>query len=153
MAERTAQDIMTTPVVTVPRDASIKEVARLLSEHRISGMPVVDGENRVIGMVTEQDLLMRVTGPHLPPHIELLGGIIYLEKPHDMEEELRKAMAVTAEQIMSDEVISVEASATVREVADLMMSRKINRVPVLEEDGTLVGIITRHDVVATLVME
>lgn len=148
----TAADIMTTPVTTVGPDAPIRDVARLLSEKRISGMPVVDDDGMVLGMVSEQDLMLRVTGPHLPPHIELLGGIIYLESPRDMEEELRKAMAVTAGQIMSKDVITVAPSATVQEVADVMVKRKINRVPVVD-GGRLVGIITRHDVVSTLVSE
>jgi len=148
----TAADIMTTPVATVGPDASIRDVARLLSEKRISGLPVVDEAGEVLGMVSEQDLMVRVTGPHLPPHIELLGGIIYLETPHDMEEDLRKAMAVTAGQIMSKDVITVALSATVQDVANVMVKRKINRVPVVD-GGRLVGIITRHDVVSTLVSE
>ncbi len=102
--------------------------------------------------LTEADLIVRVSGPHVPPHIELLGGVIYLENPREMQEELRKVMAVTAEQVMSTEVVTVEADTTVQQVADLMVKRKLNRVPVVSA-GQLVGIITRHDLIETLITE
>lgn len=149
---RVAADIMTRPVVTVRPETPVKEVARLLSERKISGVPVVDAEDRVVGMVTEADLIQRAAGAHLPPHVELLGGIIYLASPHEMTEQLRKSMALTAEQIMSQDVVGVAADAPVSEVAQIMMRRKIKRVPVLD-DGRLVGMVTRHDVISDLAAE
>lgn len=148
--EQTAGDVMTRDVVTVTPDTSVRDLARTLLEHRISGVPVVDGEGHVLGMVSEADLVERVSGPHLPPHIELLGGVIYLENPLHLEEKLRKAMAVTAGAIMSTHPVTVLADTPLRDVADLMVKRKINRFLVVE-GKRLVGIITRHDVISTLV--
>lgn len=142
---------MTAPVITVTSEATVRDLARLLAEKRISGVPVVDADGRVIGLVTEADLMVRVSGPHLPAHIELLGGIIYLESPQQMNEDLRKAMAATARDIMSRDVVTVAADATVQSVADVMVRRKLNRVPVVDAAGKLQGIITRHDIIATLV--
>jgi CBS domain-containing protein len=144
-----ARDIMVTDVITVKPETSVQDLARLLNEKRISGVPVVDDEGRVIGIVTESDLVLRVAGPHIPPHIELLGGIIYLENPHEMQEKLRKAMALTAGEVMTRDVVTVDQDRPVREIADLMVKRRVNRLPVVG-DGRLVGIITRHEVISTL---
>lgn len=149
MAELCARDIMTRDVITVNPSTTVQEIARLLLDRRISGVPVVDDGGELLGIVTESDLVLKVSGPHIPPHIELLGGVIYLEKPHEMKEHLRKAMGVTAEEIMSGEVVTVEEDMPVREVADMMVSRRVNRLPVLS-NGKLAGIITRHDIIATL---
>ncbi|MBM3464067.1 MAG: CBS domain-containing protein [Armatimonadetes bacterium] len=145
-----ASDLMSAPVITVGPEVSVSDVARLMSDKHVGGVPVIDADQRLLGMVTEADLVVRVSGPHVPPHIELLGGVIYLESPREMHEELRKAVAVTAEQIMSANVVTVAPDATVQEVADLMVTRKVNRILVVD-DGRLVGMITRHDVVKTLV--
>ncbi len=152
MADRTARDIMTSPVISVRPDTGVREVAHVLSENEISGVPVVSDDGKVVGMVTEADLMVKVAGPHLPAHIELLGGVIYLENPLEMSHELRKAMAVTAEQIMSRDVITVEADTPVRAVAELMMKKRLNRVAVVEKGG-IAGIVTRHDVIETLIGE
>lgn len=144
-----AKDVMTADVLTVPNTATVEEIARLLCEKRIGGVPVLDEDGHLVGIVTEDDLIVRVAGPHVPPHIELLGGIIYLERPHEMQEHLRKAMGVTAQEVMTEGVITVDDECPVRDVAQLMVSKHINRVPVMHK-GALVGIITRHDLVATL---
>ena len=150
--ELTVGDVMTRDVVTVTPDTSVRDIARMLMERRFSGVPVVDGEGTVLGMVSEADLVERVSGPHLPPHIELLGGVIYLENPLHLEEKLRKAMAVTAGEIMSTHPVTVKPSTPLRDVADLMVTRKLNRFPVVE-GKRLVGIITRHDVISTLLAD
>lgn len=144
-----AKDVMTADVLTVPSTATVEEIARILCDKRIGGLPVLDEEGHLVGIVTEDDLIMRVAGPHVPPHIELLGGIIYLERPHEMQEHLRKAMGVTAEEVMTEGVVTVDDDCPIRDVANLMISNRINRVPVMHE-GALVGIITRHDLVSTL---
>lgn len=148
--ERTAGDVMTRDVVTVTADTSVREVARTLLERRISAVPVVDGQGSLLGMVSEDDLVQRVSGPHLPPHIELLGGVIYLENPLHLDEKLRKAMAVTAGEIMTANPLTVEPGTAIREVADLMVRRRVHRFPVVE-GRRVVGIVTRHDVITTLV--
>lgn len=139
-------DIMSTEVVTVGIDATIEEVAKLLTEKNISGAPVVDHANRVVGMVTHKDLLYKDMEPRFPAAVELLGGFIYLQGVHKYNEELRKLAATKVEDIMTREVITVSESTEIEDVARLMIDKAINRVPVLREDK-LVGIVSRADVV------
>lgn len=148
MPDLLARDIMSRNVVVVRPDTTVQAIARLLLEKRIGGVPVVD-DGLLRGMVTDGDLILKVSGPHLPPHIELLGGVIYLENPHEMNEHLRKAMGVTAQEIMSHPVVTVDPARPVRDVADLMIKKRIHRLPVVD-GGRLVGIIARHDLISTL---
>ncbi|MFH1454676.1 MAG: CBS domain-containing protein [Armatimonadota bacterium] len=145
-----AKEVMEKNVITVKPDTPVKEIAKLLYEKNISGLPVVDEENNILGIVSETDLITKVSGPHLPPHIQLLGGIIYLARPHEMEDELKKILSYTAEQIMTKELLTVAEEETVEDVASLMVERQVNRVPVLK-DGKLTGIITRHDLIKVLI--
>jgi len=112
-----AQDIMTRKVYTIRSDASAQEAAQLLDQHRISGLPVVDEGNDIIGIVTEADIISKVD-----------------------KEGLRVS------DIMSTEVTSVNEETPVSEIALLLTERKIKRVPVVQ-DGKLVGIVSRADIV------
>ncbi len=112
-----AQDIMTRKVYTIRSDASAQEAAQLLDQHRISGLPVVDESNDIIGIVTEADIISKVD-----------------------KEGLRVS------DIMSTEVISVNEETAASEIALLLTERKIKRVPVVQ-DGKLVGIVSRADIV------
>lgn len=141
-----ARDVMSSPVITVPRDAPVLEVAGLLTEHRISGVVVVDEDGRALGILGEGDLLYRVARPHLPPHVELLGSIIYLQTPGQIDEMMRKIGGTVAEDVMSHKLASVTEDTPVEDVASLMIDRKIRRIPVVR-DGRPVGLITRGDIV------
>lgn len=141
-----ARDVMSSPVITVPRDAPVLEVAGLLTEHRISGVVVVDEDGLMLGILGEGDLLYRVARPHLPPHVEVLGSIIYLQTPGQIDEMMRKIGGTVAEDVMSHKLASVTEDTPVEDVASLMIDRKIRRIPVVR-DGRPVGIITRGDIV------
>jgi len=145
----TAADIMKSEVVTIKEDSSVQELARLLARKKISGAPVVDDENRVVGVVSEDDLVSQDADIHFPHYIELLGNIIYLESVKKYEERLEKAAASAVGDIMTTEVITVQKAAPLHEIATLMTDHKVNRLPVLDGD-ILVGIITRSDVVRAM---
>ena len=146
MKDLTAADIMQPNVVTVKEDTSVRELAELLSKKKISGAPVVDDQNRVVGIVSEGDLVLQDADIHFPHYIELLGNIIYLESVKKYEERLRKVAAASVSEIMTTDVISVQKGASVHEVATLMTDKKVNRLPVLD-GNILVGIVTRADLV------
>ena len=146
MKDLTAADIMQPNVVTVKEDTSVRELAELLSKKKISGAPVVDDQNRVVGIVSEGDLVLQDAEIHFPHYIELLGNIIYLESVKKYEERLRKVAAASVSEIMTTDVISVQKGASVHEVATLMTDKKVNRLPVLD-GNILVGIVTRADLV------
>ncbi|HEY8418391.1 MAG TPA: CBS domain-containing protein, partial [Limnochordales bacterium] len=135
-----AGDIMRRDVRTTGPDATVEEVAAILAEASFSGLPVVDDEGRVVGMVTEADLLARAKRLNLPKFFPFLGGVIYLEHPRRFEEELRKATAARVRDVMTTDVVTVTEDAPLEEVATLLVERGINRLPVVRE-GRLVGII------------
>jgi CBS domain-containing protein len=141
-----AKEIMSQNVITIGKDTTIEEIAHLFIEKNISGVPVVDSENKVIGMVTQKDLLYKDVEPHFPPVLEILGGLIFLGGVRHYNEELKKLVATKAEDIMTEKVVSIDEEAEVERAAELMVEKDINRIPVLK-DGNLVGIIGRSDMV------
>lgn len=143
------RDIMETSVVTVGPDASVRELSQLLGERGVSGVPVVDGDDRVIGVVTEGDIIMQDAELHFPHYIQFLDGVIFLESVRRFAERFRKAFGAKVSDIMSREVWSVGPDAGVHEVATLMADEEVNRIPVVE-DERIVGIVTRADVVGAI---
>lgn len=141
-----AREIMSSEVITVKGDATIEEIAHLLTEKDISGVPVVDDNGLILGMVTEKDLLYKDVEPRFPPVVELLGGLIFLKGVKHYNEELKKLVATKAEDIMTKNIVTVNGGMKVEKVAELMVEKDINRIPVVEE-GKLVGIISRADIV------
>src|SRR4051812_6257055 len=99
-----AKEIMSQKVITIGKDTTIEEIAHLFIEKNISGVPVVDGENKVVGMVTQKDLLYKDVEPHFPPVVEILGGLIFLGGVKHYNEELKKLVATKAEDIMTAKV-------------------------------------------------
>jgi CBS domain-containing protein len=138
--------IMTTPVVKVGPDASVAEIARLMSERGISGVPVVDAEDRVLGVVTELDLVVRNTRFKPPAFFTLLNATIYLETPAHVRERLQHIVGTTAREIMSAPAVTIGPEAALEELAELMVARRVNPVPVVAE-GRLAGIVSRADIV------
>ncbi len=149
MDELTAADIMQTNVVTVRSDASVQELAELLARKKISGVPVVDDENRVVGVVSEGDLVALDADIHFPHYIQFLDSVIFLESMKKFDERLRKAAAAEVGQIMTTDVETVQKNTSIEEAATLMTDKGINRLPVVDGD-VLVGIVTRADLVKAM---
>jgi CBS-domain-containing membrane protein len=143
----TVRDVMTTSVITVQDETPLKEVARLLVEHGISGLPVRDTHGRVVGVVSEADFLMKETGPDALPHRPLAR---VLGDSRQTQAWRAKIDATTAEEAMSAPAITVNPSATIAEAARLMTEKKVNRLVVIEDDR-LLGIVTRADLVRAYV--
>lgn len=137
---------MTKDVVTVSRSTPVAEIAAILVKHRISGVPVVTGDQRVIGIVSESDLMHRAeTGTE----IRRKWWLTRFGDPDRMAQEYTKAHGLRAEHVMSRTVVSVRQEADAGEVADVLDRHHIKRVPVLD-NGKLVGLITRSDLVRAL---
>ena len=150
----TVREIMEADVVAVRPEDDVESVVRLLREHDLPGVPVVDDRRRVVGIVTESDLAIadEQGDLHLPHYIELFGGVVYLEPLKRFEERIRKAFASTAQEMMTEDPVTIEAGASVEEAAKLIASKKHNRLPVVEH-GRLVGVVTRVDVLDALTNE
>jgi CBS domain-containing protein len=149
MAELTVKDIMKTEVVTVGPDTSVQELTDLLAENKISGVPVVDANRTVVGIVTDSDVILQDADLHFPYYIPFLDSVIYLESFHTFRERYRKVFGSKVSEIMSSEVITISPDASIHEAATLMADRKVNRLPVTDK-RRLVGLITRSDIVQAI---
>jgi CBS domain-containing protein len=145
------RDIMDAEPATVSPDASVEEVVRTLRQHELPGVPVVDADGRLAGVVTEADLVLPDDQGdlHLPHYINLFGGTVFLEPLGRFEERLRKAFASKASDMMTAEPDTVEPDTSVQEAARLVHDSGHNRLPVVE-DGRLVGVVTRLDLLGVL---
>ena len=151
MSDLLAKDIMTKKVITINQDASIEELSEILLDNKISGVPVVDSDGKVIGMVTEGDIIVKDTNLHFPRYFKLLDSIIYLESLTEFQNSLKKHFATKVSEIMTSDIVSCSAETSVDDIASMMVENKINRIPVLSEEKKLVGIITRADIVKSMI--
>jgi CBS domain-containing protein len=137
-------DIMDRNLVTASPGDDVSAVIALLREHELPGVPVVDEDRRLVGIVTDGDLVLRADEAdlHLPHFFELFGGIVFLEPLKHLEDRLRKAFATRVEDMMTTDVLTVSPDASVHEAARFISRSGHNRLPVVE-DGRLVGVITR----------
>lgn len=145
-----ARDIMTKEVITVSPETTVKDAAKLLADNKVSGLPVVNEKNEVIGIVSEGDFIVRTQKLKVPSFIQILGGVIYLDDPRDFKEELRKVAAYQVKDIMTGEPVTIEEDTEVDEIASIMFDEGVNRIPVVNADNVLVGIVSRADIVRAL---
>lgn len=146
----TVREIMTKDVVTVTKETTVAELARIFAERHISSLPVVDGSGTLVGIVTETDLVEQDKSLHIPTVISIFDWVIYLESDRKFEKELKKMTGRTVGDIYSPEVVTVSPDATGADVADIFSSKKINAVPVVD-GGKLVGIVARIDLIRSMV--
>src|SRR4051812_45770946 len=132
-----------TPVPVAP-EPSVEDVVATLRRHELPGLPVVDSEGTVWGIVTEADLVLPDEDGdlHIPHYINLFGGTVFLEPLSRFGDRLRKAFAANAADMMTRDVDTVRPDTTVRQAARLIHATGHNRLPVVE-DGKLVGVVTR----------
>ena len=137
MKVTTVKGVMTDRVVAVRESADFKEMVAVMRSRRISAFPVIDASSRVVGVVSEADLLLKQTALALPR-----GAIRLVWRLKDRS----KAAGVTAAEVMTKPAVTIHEDAPVTEAARLMQSRKLKRLPVVDDNGRLRGIITRTDV-------
>jgi CBS domain-containing protein len=145
------RDIMDPDPATVRPDTPVEDVVRTLRRRELPGLPVVDADGRCVGMITEADLVLPDDEGdlHIPHYINLFGGTIFLEPLSRFEDRLRKAFASTAKDMMTPDPDAVSPDTTVQEAARIIHESGHNRLPVVE-DGRLVGVVTRVDVLGAL---
>jgi CBS domain-containing protein len=145
----TAKDIMTRNIIAVTPDTTVERLAKLLSEHKISGMPVLDENGKLVGIVTENDLISRNKRLHIPTVVTIFDAIIYLERPGKLEEEIKKMVGALVNDICIKRVITIKEDATLTEIATIMSEKKVHLLPVMKGDK-LVGIVGKADLVRAL---
>jgi CBS-domain-containing membrane protein len=134
----TVKDVMTTRVIWVRKDATFREMAAALREHRVSAFPVVDDDGTVIGVVSEADLL---TKEALDGEPGVISGLLH-------RRDQAKARGITAGDLMTAAVVAVRPEDTVQHAARLMYDRRVKRLPVTDANGHLAGIVSRADVLS-----
>jgi len=149
MAELLAKDIMTKKVITVSKDATLAELAKLLMKNKISGVPVVDKEKKLAGIVSEADIIVKKSSLPIP----LSFSFAFLDKYESYTKSTKDFLDIKVEEIMSADVKKAREDMTVSKVVNIMINNNINRLPVLNSDGKLAGIITRADIMKSMIRE
>jgi len=145
-----AKDIMTTDVITVSPETEVAQAANLLLEKRINGVPVVDSDGELVGILCQSDLIAQQKSIPLPSLFTLLDGYISLTASKRMDKEVEKIAASKVAEAMTADPVTVDPETDIEEIAALMVEKNYHTLPVLES-GMLVGILGKEDVLRTLI--
>jgi len=145
----TAKDIMTSEVITVSLDTSVRELADILWKNMISGAPVLDETGGLVSVVTESDLIYQNKRVHIPTAISILDSVILLESPDKTEREIKKMAGVAVRDICAKELITVTADTPLDEIASIMSEKKSHTLPVVDKKK-LIGIIGKSDIIRSI---
>ncbi len=144
-------DIMTSPAITLQPDTTVEDAVGLLVERGIGGAPVVDADGRLVGLLDDDDLIVSEARLHAPTTIEILGA--YIPLPGDLKrfnDEVRQALGRTVDEVMDTDPPSVGSGATAEDAATLFHDRGVSRLPVVDDSGQVVGVVSRGDLVKAL---
>ncbi|MBE9053773.1 CBS domain-containing protein [Nostocales cyanobacterium LEGE 11386] len=147
---KTVADVMSRDPIVVRPETPLKEAIQTLAEKRIGGIPVVDDVGKLVGIISETDLMWQETGVTPPAYIMFLDSVIYLQNPATYDRDLHKALGQTVGEVMSKNPVTISPDKTVKEAAQLMHDRRVHRLPVLDSAGQVVGILTRGDIVRAM---
>ncbi len=150
---KTVADVMSHDPIVVQPETPIKDAIKMLAERRISGLPVVDQTGKLVGVISETDLLWQETGVTPPAYIMFLDSVIYLENPARHDKELHKALGQTVGEVMSGDPVTIAPDQPLRKAAKLMQEKSIRRLAVTDEAGKVIGILTPGDIVRVMAAE
>jgi CBS domain-containing protein len=142
----TARDIMTREVITVQEDMTVETLGRILIEKRISGAPVLDSKGRIVGIVTENDLVRKNSRLHIPTVVRIFDAFVPLGGTDRVEDEIRRISASKVSEICSRTVVTVAPDATLQDISSLMFEKGVHLIPVVDAD-LIVGIIGKIDII------
>ena len=146
---KTARDIMTTNVVTVKKDQPISDLSKLFIENHFNEVPVLDDAGKVIGVVTQGDLIEQNKNLHIPTVIALFDAVLFLESEKKFESDLKKLTGSKIEDIYQNKPITISPDTDLSEITTLMAEKDVHTLPVLKSDK-LVGIIGKKDVIRAM---
>ncbi len=153
ISKRLVKDFMSIPVHTVRPDTALPEAVQLLSDHHISGLPVVNNDGQLIGELTEKDLMVRESGIDVGPYLLLLDSLIYLNNPISWDKQVHQVLGSTVKELMSRNIHTCDQALPLSKAAKLLNDRGTQRLIVVDDDDIPIGIITRGDVVRALSKE
>jgi CBS-domain-containing membrane protein len=140
---------MTDKIITVGLELEVSELATLFWNNRISGAPVVDESGKILGIVTESDLIDQSKKVHIPTIITILDSMIFLENPAKLDKEIKKMTGTKVKDIYSTKVITVNEDTPMSELATIMADRKLHTLPVVNGEQ-IVGVIGKADIIRNL---
>lgn len=145
----TARDIMSTEVVTVTTETSLKDLAKIFVETRFSNIPVLDQGGKLVGTISETDLIEQQKPLHIPTVMAFLDGVFYLNREKKFKEEVDRVTATTVGELYERDPVTCSPDATIREMAGLMSQHKVHLLPVVE-DGAMIGVVARLDMIRVM---
>ena len=145
----TAKEIMTTDVVAVTTDTSLKELAKKFVETRYSNMPVLDENGELVGIISETDLVEQQRPMHIPTVMALFDWVFYLDSEKKFKEEVDRVTATTVGELCSRNVVTCSPDDSVRDLAGLMSKHKVHLLPVVEQ-SKMVGVVARLDLIRAM---
>lgn len=154
MAERniTVADIMTKDVISVSPETPLLDAAKILAEHNFDGVPVVDKENKLIGILTEYDLISKGTSIHLPTFQVILQNLsVFRKDKSQFQKELGEIAGLTVKDVMNADPLTFLENTTYEEaVTAFREHHRVNPVPVIDKDRKVIGVVSRYDVLKPL---
>lgn len=150
MPTQLVKDFMTPNPVTIRATDSLETVVQVLEKHHIRGLPVIDDQGQVIGLISEADLLVREAPLKPPLYLTFLGSVIYFESPEHFHQHLKKSLGMQVQDVMTPNPVITTPDATIADIAQIMLEQKVTRLPVVDARKNLIGIISRHDLIRAL---
>ncbi|MEH2080922.1 MAG: CBS domain-containing protein [Nostoc sp.] len=147
---KTVADVMSRDPIVVREETLLNEAIQILAERHISGLPVVDDLGKLVGIISETDLMWQETGVTPPAYIMFLDSVIYLKNPATYERDLHKALGQTVGEVMSKNPITISPDKTLKEAATIMHDRSVHRLPIIDSTDRVIGILTRGDIIRAM---
>ncbi|HGY5556633.1 MAG: CBS domain-containing protein [Prochlorococcus sp.] len=148
--QQTVKDFMSEPVLSVMPATSLQDAVQLLNDHHISGLPVVNDEGKLVGELSEQDLMVRESGVDAGPYVLLLDSVIYLRNPLNWDKQVHQVLGTSVNDLMRSETHSCKETLPLARAAALLHDRSTQRLFVIDDQRKPVGVITRGDIVRAL---
>lgn len=143
------KEVMATDIKSLSPETSAREALNMLSQMEISGLPVVNADGKLAGMFTEKDILRNI----LPSYLDKVGMFVYEENPKGIRKKAAELDRIRVKEIMRKDVVAVDEDASLCEVARIMLIHKVRRIPVLNKEKKIVGIVARQDIIGGLFKE
>ena len=147
---KTGADAMSRDPIVMRPETPLNEAIQILAERRISGLPVVDDAGQLVGIISETDLMWQETGVTPPAYIMFLDSVIFLKNPAQYERDLHKALGQTVGEVMSRDPVTISPDKPLKDAAQLMHEKEVRRLPVIDAQDQVIGILTRGDIVRAM---
>ncbi len=148
-----AKDIMSTDLITVNKDTDIGILSKIFIDKKINSLPVVDHEGKLIGIVSETDLVYQDASLHIPTVFTIFDSIFYLQSSKHFKDDLKKITSSKVKDIMTDKVISIKEDDSIYDIATIITEKKFYSIPVVDDNNKLKGIVSRFDIIKSMTDE